>query len=163
MNPEKDELHEAAAIAVITIGNELMGDDGAGPAVFEALRKEPLPPGVDVIDGGTGGMSLLHVIKDYPHVILVDCADFGGNPGEVKVFVPEEVRSLKEIEYSLHQLDLLEVIALSQRIGEAPRTIHIVAVQPERIEPATTLTRKVSAALPLMVKEVLKQIMKMTQ
>ncbi|MBU7013898.1 MAG: hydrogenase maturation protease [Theionarchaea archaeon] len=163
MNQKRDELPQPPAIAVIALGNELMGDDGAGPAVLKALQRESLPPGVDVIDGGTGGMALLHVIKDYAHVIFIDCVDFGGIPGEVRVFLPEEVRSLRGIEYSLHQLDLMEVITLSQRIGEAPEIMQIIAVQPEKIEPATTVSERVSAAIPLVVEEILREISKITQ
>ncbi|MGC1121475.1 MAG: hydrogenase maturation protease [Candidatus Methanofastidiosia archaeon] len=163
MTPKKYDANrlQKNTLAVIAIGNDLMGDDGAGPAVFAALQTETLPVGIDFIDGGTGGMALLHVIKAYKAVIFIDCVDFGGVPGEVRVFAPEEVTSSKTSRYSLHELDLLEVIHLSRKIGEVPETITIVAIQPERIGPGLPLSRAVSVAIPWAVKEALSQIMKM--
>jgi len=146
-------------LAVIAVGNELMGDDGIGPAILNALSGESLPEGVDLIDGGTGGMSLLHVIKDYNRVIFIDSGDFGGVPGEIRVFTPKDVHSIKKMcRYSLHEVDLAEIIHISQKIGEAPGIMVIVAVQPRRIEINTSLSPEIIDAVPQAVKEVISQI-----
>jgi hydrogenase maturation protease len=130
----KNQTQNDKKAAVIAVGNELMSDDGVGPCVLKTLSAESLPESFDLIDGGTGGMSLLHIIKDYNQVIFIDCADFGGVPGAVKVFSPEEVHSLKTVRYSLHEADLREVIQLSKKIQKVPETMVIIAIQPKRIE-----------------------------
>jgi hydrogenase maturation protease len=157
----KDQNQNDRKVAVIAIGNELMSDDGVGPCVLKRLSAESLPESVDLIDGGTGGISLLHIIKDYAKVIFIDCADFGGVPGEVKVFSPENVHSLKTVRYSLHEADLMEVIRLSKKIREAPETLVIIAIQPKRIEIGLSLSEEITAAVPQILREVISQTKKM--
>lgn len=148
--------------AVITIGNELMGDDGVGPAVFHELQEHSLPEDVDLIDGSTGGFSLLHSIKEYNRIIFVDSGDFGGVPGEIKVFTPEEASSRKEMQrYSLHEADLLEIISISKKLGESPELVRIIAVQPEKITMGAQLSSSVSDAVPYIVEAVIEEIERM--
>jgi len=148
-------------LAVIAIGNELMGDDGVGPVILKILSEKDIPESVDLIDGGTGGISLLHIVKNYGKVIFIDCADFGGAPGEIRVFTPLEINSVKEMRrYSLHEVDLMEVIRLSQKIGEAPEHILLIAVQPKRVNMNMRLSLEVATAIPQAVKEVISQIKK---
>jgi hydrogenase maturation protease len=135
-------------LAIITLGNELMGDDGVGPAVYEALSTHSLPDHITLIDGGTGGFSVLHMIGDYETVIIVDCGDFGGNPGDIALFSPHDVISMKTVTYSLHDVDLLKVMDIAQSIDEAPSTVHIVAIQPRKITFDSPLSSEVAAAIP---------------
>jgi len=142
-------------IAVIAIGNELMGDDGIACAVLNALSKEKTSQNVDLVDGGTGGISLIHMIRKYKKVIFIDSGDFGGNPGEIKIFTPKEAVSTKEtMRYSLHEGDLLELIHLSKEIGEAPESVKIVAIQPKKIELNTTLSPELIDAIPEIVRDI---------
>ena len=142
-------------IAVIAIGNELMGDDGIAGAVLNALSKEKTSQNVDLVDGGTGGISLIHMIRKYKKVIFIDSGDFGGNPGEIKIFTHEEAVSTKEtMRYSLHEGDLLELIHLSEEIGEAPESMKIVAIQPKKIELNTTLSPELIDAIPEIVRDI---------
>ena len=142
-------------IAVIAIGNELMGDDGIAGAVLNALSKEKTSQNVDLVDGGTGGISLIHMIRKYKKVIFIDSGDFGGNPGEIKIFTHEEAVSTKEtMRYSLHEGDLLKLIHLSKEIGEAPESVKIVAIQPKKIELNTTLSPELINAIPEIVRDI---------
>ena len=42
---------------------------------------------IDILDAGTGGMALFHLLERYERVIIIDAADFGGRPGDVRSFV----------------------------------------------------------------------------
>ena len=57
-------------VLVMGVGNTLMQDDGVGIHVAEALRTTPdLHPSLEIIDGGTIGLALLHrhaVEAQYP-------------------------------------------------------------------------------------------------
>jgi len=48
---EHDPAKPAGRLAVIGIGNPLMGDDAAGIIVLQGLRKADLPPDTELIDG----------------------------------------------------------------------------------------------------------------
>jgi hydrogenase maturation protease len=141
--------------AVLGISNPLMCDDGAGIEVLDALRKMTLPAGVEILDCGTGGMTLLHALADYHVVVVVDAVDFGGKPGEVKSFSPDDAVSVKELKrLSLHEGDAFETIVLARRLGQCPERMVICAIQPKRIEPRHGMTRDVRSNLPELASQV---------
>ena len=142
--------------AIITVGNELMGDDGIGPAVFKALELTGLPTGVSLIDGGTGGLGVLHLMSDYDRVIIVDCCDFGGKAGNVMVFRPEDVHTKRgQAKFSLHSLDLLELIEFGKQLGKMPKDLVMVGVQPKKVGMGEGLSAPVKKAVSSTVKAVL--------
>ena len=46
---------------VLGLGNVLMGDEGIGVYVVRELEEQTLPAGVECLDGGTGGFTLLEI------------------------------------------------------------------------------------------------------
>lgn len=132
--------------AVIGIGNTLMSDDGAGVRVLEHLHE--LPDHVTIVELATGGMTLLHHLEDYDRVVIADAVDFGGEPGEIRVFNPDEVRTIKTVGYSLHDLDILKVLDLAKQLDMLPDSVRIAAIQPGSLEMKEGLTPNVEAALP---------------
>ena len=139
--------------AIIGIGNPMMADDGIGPRLISEL--EGSVPGVDLIDMGTGGMQLVHVLAGYGSAIIIDSADMGLSPGESRVFSPEEVVSLKETRaYSLHDWDLMRSIEISRELGEAPGRILILAVQPGSLDMREGLSPEVERGIPAYIEAV---------
>jgi len=121
-------------IGVIGIGNPLRRDDGIGIVLLEKLigRKDELPNNVEFIDGGTGGMNLLHLFARFDVVVIIDAVNFDGNTGESKLFTTEDVYSKKtQINISTHESDILKIIHLSRKLGENPDEIFIFGIQPK--------------------------------
>ncbi|HHD15747.1 MAG TPA: hydrogenase maturation protease [Euryarchaeota archaeon] len=118
---------------MIGVGNDLMGDDGIGPHIARILKNgTELPPEVDAFDEGRGGMRLLHHIKGYDGLVIIDAADIGKDPGDYIVFRPEEVESERILSgRSVHEWDLMKVLELSRMMGECPSDVRILAVQPK--------------------------------
>jgi hydrogenase maturation protease len=144
-------------LAVIGIGNPVMGDDGIGPRLVSEL--EGSLPGVDLIDLGTGGMRLVHVLASYDSVVIIDSADMGLSPGECRVFSPQEVKSLKETRaYSLHDWDLMRSIEISKQLGEAPERILILAVQPGLLGMGEGLSPEVQSGFRCYLEQVRKAV-----
>lgn len=77
-------------VVVVGIGNTLRGDDGAGSLVAERLRSRH--PDV-VFDAAQAPENYLAPIRRAGPdvVVLVDAADFGGRPGEVRTATTEDV------------------------------------------------------------------------
>ena len=121
-------------IGVIGIGNPLRQDDGIGIILLERLveRKDDLPGGIEYIDGGTGGMNLLHLLARFDIVVLIDAVKFCGHTGESKLFKAEDVYSKKiQIRTSTHDSDFLKIMQLSKELGESPDEAYIFGVQPK--------------------------------
>jgi hydrogenase maturation protease len=141
-------------VAIIGIGNPMMADDVIGPRLIAEL--EGSVPGVDLIDMGTGGMQLVHVLAGYDAVIIIDSADMGLSPGESRIFSPDDVVSFKETRaYSLHDWDLMRSIEISRELGEAPDRILILAVQPACLEMREGLSPEIELGVPRYVEDVL--------
>ena len=78
----------AGNVLVLGIGNVLMGDEGVGVHVVRHMEQLGVPPGVEILDGGTGSFLLLDPMQRARKVILID-ATLDGNPtGTVRRLTP---------------------------------------------------------------------------
>ena len=121
-------------VGVIGIGNPLRRDDGIGIVLLEKLveRKNELPENVEFVNGGTGGMNLLHILARYDVAVVIDAVNFDGEVGESKLFKSEDVNSKKiPINISTHESDILKVIQLSKKLKECPSKLFIFGIQSE--------------------------------
>lgn len=138
------------SVAIIGVGNYLRSDEGVGIHAAASLEALKWPPDVELIDAGTPGVALLHMIDGRDLAIIIDCADFGGKPGEILTFDPDELRRDENAEVSLHATDLLSALHLARSAGSCPKRTVIVGIQPKSIDMGTKLSPEVSAALPLL-------------
>lgn len=124
------------AVVVLGLGNPLMADEGIGVYLIERLAQSAEGyPSVDFIDAGTGGMSVLHLLEGRRKAIFIDCALMGEEPGEIKRFTRDEVRSRKVLAHqSLHEADLMHVIAMAEQLGQAPEEVVIFGIEPQTVE-----------------------------
>ena len=73
---------------VLGLGNVLMGDEGIGVYVVRAIEAHALPEGVECLDGGTGGFTLLEPLEQAGRIIIVDAANDGNPVGTVTRTTP---------------------------------------------------------------------------
>ncbi|HHT9154350.1 MAG TPA: hydrogenase maturation protease, partial [Candidatus Tripitaka sp. YC43] len=74
----------APPIAIIGIGNPLLGDDGVGVEVIKEMERLTLPSHVRLYDGGVGGLSLVGLIDGHREAIFVDALEMGLEPGSIR-------------------------------------------------------------------------------
>lgn len=147
-------------IAVIGIGNPLREDDAIGIILLDLLskRKDKLPE-IDFIDGGTGGMTLLHILAKFDTIYLIDAVDFNGKPGELRVFNKDDVISKKvQVHFSTHENDFIKIINLSEGLNEAPEKIIIFGVQPKNLDFKEGLSNYLSENLDKYLEEIIENI-----
>jgi len=130
-------------VAVIGIGNVLMGDEGVGIAVVNELKK--LNVKADIYDCGTMGIDILNTIMDYDKVIVVDAVKGFGNPGDVVRIRPEELKGGTII--SMHDVDFISVVNIARSIMKLPEIV-IIGIEVERIEESTEISERVRNAIP---------------
>lgn len=135
-----------------------MGDDGIGPLLIYRLRASRLfGDRVCFIDGGAGGMTIVHELAKLDTAVIVDAGDFGGKPGEFRIFSPEEMVSLKRFSgFSVHEWDLIKTIEISKIMEELPEQLHIMAIQPQTIARQFKLSKILESRIPLYEKAVRK-------
>jgi len=148
-------------IGVIGIGNPLRKDDGVGIVLLKQLqqRKKEYPKNLEFIDGGTGGMKMLHLLARFQTVLIVDAVDFRGRPGEVRVFNLKEIQSQKiPAMMSTHDSDFLNVLRLSQELKELPEILVIFGVQPQDVSHGMGLSKEMEMVLDTLYLKLQKEI-----
>jgi hydrogenase maturation protease len=127
---------------VLGLGNPLMADEGIGVHLIERLaRSAEQWPQVDFVDAGTGGMSVLHLIEGRQRALFIDCAFMGQEPGTIRRFAPDEVRSAKVLAHqSLHEADLLRILSLAEELDQCPERVVIFGIEPQVVEPRQGLS-----------------------
>lgn len=126
---------------VLGLGNPLLTDDGLGLAVLARLAERwELPVEVELVDGGTWGMSLLLPIEDAERLILVDAINAGHEPGDSVTLERDELPRLLTMKLSPHQVDLRDALAVAELRGRLPEHVVALGVQPERVGLGTALT-----------------------
>jgi hydrogenase maturation protease len=145
------------SVAIFGLGNPLMSDEGIGISVLQALGlRDDLPATVELIDLGTGGMSLLHETAGRLKLIFIDCAFMDQPAGTLIRFSPEDVRSRDvRMRWSLHEGDLLATLALAAAVGECPDDVIIFGIQPANVEPGQTLSPALAKHLTSYVDQVI--------
>lgn len=144
-----------APILVLGIGNTLLRDEGVGVRVIEAMREMALPPGVELVDGGTAGADLLDIISNRRKVIVIDAVDAGLEPGTILRLHVEDLASAGRPLVSLHEIALTETLAAARIIGSMPDEVIIWGIQPKDLRPGDVLSAEVASAVPRLVKRVL--------
>jgi hydrogenase maturation protease len=136
-------------ILVMGVGNTLMQDDGAGVHVTEWLRQSADAESLEIVDGGTIGLSLLPLLEDAEAVIVVDASEIGEPPGTVRIFRDAEIdRLLSARRRTVHEVALMDLFAAAAIRGRAPARRLLVAIQPACTEPGLDPTPPVRAATP---------------
>jgi hydrogenase maturation protease len=149
-------------IAVIGLGNVLMGDDAFGPYVAQCLESwYEWPADVQVVELGTQGVELTPFVRDVEAIVVVSSVHHGGEPGELRRLtraevmdpeLPKRVPSLRNSPYEPH---IRNHVLKLEWVGGAPRDVWVLGPAPESIELIGGLTPRVRAALPRAVDEVL--------
>lgn len=149
----------AEKILVLGVGNILLKDEGVGIRVIERIQERyEFPHNVSVLDGGVLGLSLLGVISDADHLIVVDAIKKGGEPGSLYRLEGDEVPKRILAKNSLHQVDFLETLTSCQALDKVPETV-ILGVEPQDIENLSIeLTPVVQERIDALVDMVLEEL-----
>jgi len=144
-------------IAIVGIGNLLLKDEGGGVHVAHTLQKVALPPGVEVIDGGTSP-ELMPYIAGAARLIVIDAMETGDEPGSVYRLRLDELDIESARATSTHEINLIAELTLMRLMGEAlPETV-VIGIQPAEISLSTELSPKLEEKIPEIVRLILKEI-----
>src|SRR5512138_579375 len=121
-------------ILVLGLGNPILGDDGAGWKVAEAVQRliaNRLPP-VEVDFASLGGLSLMERMLGYSQVILIDCLETGADAlGTVKSMRLADLSNPSAgHSASAHDTSLITALETARSMGAAtPSRVHVVTIE----------------------------------
>lgn len=143
---------------VLGIGNLVRGDDGLGSHAVQKLRHHPgLPDFVNVVDGGTLGLSLLSLLAGVDRLLVIDAIDVGEKPGTV-VRLDGDAAIRLPGNRSVHEVGFADLIGALRLLDQCPKEIVVLGVQPETIEWSADLSPCVSASLERLISVALDQL-----
>jgi hydrogenase maturation protease len=134
-------------VLIMGIGNLLLSDEGVGVHAVRRLAERDLPPGVDILDGGTSGVDLIDHIDGRSKIIVIDAATGDGPPGTIYRCEARELFDQGDA-LSLHELGLVDTLRMAEQLGCAPGRVIVLGVQPASMEPGLDLSPQVAAVLP---------------
>jgi len=148
-----------ARILVLGLGNVLLRDEGIGVWVAESLGREfEFPPEVAMLEGGTLGLDLLPRIDGVERLLLVDAVKLGGEPGEIVRLEGDAVPAVLDVKISPHQVGVQDLLAAARLMGREPPVVVLWGMEPERLDPGTGFSPRVSEALPRLRDAVLDEL-----
>ena len=121
---------------ILGIGNLLWADEGFGIRCVELMDATfSFDESVELMDGGTQGIYLVHHVQEADNLVVFDAIDYGLSPGEIKVIENEAVPAFMGCKkMSLHQTGFQEVLSTAQLMGQYPKNLVLIGVQPQEIE-----------------------------
>ncbi|MEJ5223332.1 MAG: hydrogenase maturation protease [Anaerolineales bacterium] len=161
---------------IVGLGNPILGDDGVGWRVAEAVSARsgvplgdaplPLQPSrilnpVTIECYALAGLSLMERLIGYERVILIDSLNTGQRPqGEVVVFTLDD---LPDLTYghsaSAHDVSLKNALKMGRSMGQPlpqDRDVIVVAIEARHVyDFQEELTPAVAAAVPVAAERVL--------
>jgi len=146
-------------ILILGVGNLLLGDDGFGVHLINALQDAPLPPNVRLLEAGTVSHQLIPLFREIDYLIVIDVVEAGDVPGSIFRFSPDDMQFPSEQKASLHQISLIDVLRMAELTGGKPKTV-ILGVQPKDVSSwSLELSDELKAVIPK-VKDLLFQELK---
>lgn len=147
------------SVAVIGLGNILVGDDAFGPfAVRQFGALYDVDDAVRVLDLGTPGLDLAPHLEGVDALIVLDTVSADASPGSIRTYHKDDLLAKPPPQRTNpHQPGVKETILTLELEGEAPEDVLLIGVVPENVATGVGMTAvvrdAVSAALDRLAKE----------
>jgi len=137
---------------ILGIGNVLLSDEGAGiHAIRQLAELAERRDDIELMDGGTLSFSLAGAIEDAENLIVIDAAQYDGEPGTTRVFVGEQMDTFigSNRKCSVHEVSLIDLMAIALLSGQLPQQRALIGIQPHSIDWGDTPSPPVASAIRL--------------
>jgi hydrogenase maturation protease len=144
---------------ILGIGNNILRDDGIGPAVIRELEQCCCHPEISFKTTNLSGLLLLDMLTGYDSLIVVDAIQSGAKPGEVRWLRTEDFE-LRGRTCSQHNVGILQALELGKQLGlYVPADVRIMAIEAYDVTNfGEDLTPEVAGAIPKAIEYIMKQI-----
>ena len=114
---------------LLAVGNEMMGDDAAGPLLAQKMRAHPVDDWA-VFNGGSAPENHLHKIRTLApsYVLIVDASDMDLKPGEIRRIPADRIDDpflmtthTLPLSYLIHALE--EFVPSGEMLGIQPEIV----------------------------------------
>lgn len=146
------EENQQVTVAVLGLGNPVLGDDGVGlhvAAEVERMLREGPVAAVTVLTSTRGGFELISLLAGFTHAIIIDCLDIPQPvPGRIRLLDLNSLSGSARL-VGVHDISVADALELAATIGTGmPGTVEIYAVEGGDTQTISEeMTHAVSAAV----------------
>lgn len=118
---------------IICLGNRLLPEDSAGPAVFDSLHERNLPDDIEIFEGGTAGLNLLPLLERENRVVFVDSVSGYTSEGNIVLLDLETITHAVSSPQFGHDTGLPYVLSILPEVsdGKIPSEIVLIGLEGE--------------------------------
>ncbi len=137
-------------VALIGLGNILLGDEGFGVHFIRHLQEEFIfPPQVEIIDGGCAGLGLINIMRGFDVVYIFDIFKASEPPGTLRIFDWETIENLADAQLAtVHQLGVKDALQIARFQGIVPEYFRAYAVVPQDLSTGIGLSETLQRVIP---------------
>ena len=136
-------------VTVLGVGNTILSDEGFGVRVVEFMEKNfVFPENVQLVDGGTLGVELLHFVAGTQKLLIIDSIDGGTTAGTTFHLRDDELKKHFAQKISAHEVGIQDVLTMLELTGKKIPRIELIGAQPFSLEAGTDLTPQMSKLVP---------------
>lgn len=128
-------------VLILGIGNRMRGDDAVGSLLAERLQGRVNVPVIDTSDVPENYLGPIES-ADADLALIIDAADFGGQPGDVALI---DMEHLKDVAMSTHNASLT-LLFLAIPIEHRPEAL-LLGIQPGPTETGRGLSEAVEKTM----------------
>jgi hydrogenase maturation protease len=155
----QDTAGRKIGVLVLGLGNVLLGDDGLGAAAVARVERDySVPLGVQLEDGGTLGLSLLGLLAEASHLILVDAIHADAPPGTLVRLEGADVMDAVRDRLSPHQVGVADLLYAARLIDCYPSTVTLLGLVPDAIDLAVVRSSAVDRTLDQLVTTIAREV-----
>ena len=101
-------------------------------------------------------LGMIDHFENTEHVIVIDAAQMGEQPGTVKVFNKDEVKlKIKMDHLTVHGISLAETFDIAQTVDKLPEKVTIIGIEPKNIGISEKLSDTVTQSIPIIVSHII--------
>ena len=152
-------------VVVIGFGNTLMGDEGVGAYVAQELQKSnvkvPDSCKLEIIDGGTAAFDVFLSLRDVSSLVIIDAMKGSKEAGGLYRYTYADVKKLispNKDSISLHDLNIIEALAMYEKLEDFPEDIVFIGVEPAEIKLKMGLSEVIKDKIPDITRMVIKEV-----
>ncbi len=146
---ESSNTHYSADLKIISVGNDLYGDDGVGIEILNRLKNESAFEKSALADCATDALNIIDHFSGAKYVVIIDAAKMSSPPGTVNLFNAEDAHiRIQSDHLSVHGISIADAINIAKQIGAYPESVMILGIEPEQISVDAGLSKTVLNAIP---------------
>lgn len=151
-------------LTIIGCGNLNRSDDAVGVVISQNLQRflmEHPTSNVRIYDCGTAGMEIMFQARGSKKLIIIDACSTNSEPGTIFEVPGEELETLPEPSYNLHDFRWDNALAAGRKIfkDDFPKQVIVYLIEANNLGLGLELTPQIQKAATVVLEKLKKHIL----